>query len=156
MRSTRPLRPAHPPISRRTRASAIAVGALVVVTTLTGLTAASASAVMRSAASDSLFAAALTAVPSPAATITTESLRDVTAEARTTLAEARTALAGAQSVTSDISASGLDVGVADTTVDTGALTEQIDHLSALDVLPVFFLPAVSNRAAAETEDVVTR
>ena len=56
-------------------------------------------------------------------------------------------------MTADIAASGLDVGVETTTVDTTALREQIDRLSDLDMLPLLFLPGVTDKTADETQRV---
>ena len=59
-------------------------------------------------------------------------------------------------MTDDIAASGLDVGVDKTTVDTIALRTAIDRLSALDVVPALLLPEVTQDAAAETRRVVAQ
>lgn len=152
MRSTRSLRPARS-IRRHTLATAsVALGAILGTVALTGLTTASASADVGSSTDDSL-AAATVAPPSADAPVPAESLREITAQAKAALASANSALLAAQTVSADITASGLDVGVADTTVDTSELRDQIDRLSSLDVLPLLFLPGVTDGAAKATRSV---
>ena len=152
MRSPRPLSPAHS-TRRHTLASAgIAVGAVAGVVALTGLATVSASAYSDSATPPR----AIMAAAMPVASTLAETVRDITTEADTTLDTARDAVTAAQTVTADIAASGLDVGVADTTIDTTAIREHIERLSANDPLPLLFLPAMSRDAAAETQRVTAR
>ncbi|GAA1998802.1 phospholipase [Microbacterium pumilum] len=153
MRSTRPLRPARP-IHRHTLATAsVAAGAALAVIAMTGLTAASASASVGAATDETVAATILIAAPAPAETVEPATLAEITAQAKVSLAAAKESLAAAESVTADIAASGLDVGIEKTTVDTAALRDQIDRLSALDELPLFFLPGVQYEAASEVQRV---
>ncbi|GAA1960978.1 phospholipase [Microbacterium deminutum] len=155
MRSTRPLRPAHP-VRRHTLATAsVAAGAVLGIITMTGLTTASASADVGSSTSDSLISTTVT-IPSADAPARAETLREITAQAKATLAEAQSALVAAHSVSADIAASRLDIGTPATTVDTTALRAQIDRLSNLDVLPLLFLPGVTDGAATETKSVAAQ
>ena len=56
-------------------------------------------------------------------------------EMREALAAADTSISAATAVTSDIQASGLDVGEPDTSVDTAALEKAADRLEGADMLP---------------------
>ena len=67
---------------------------------------------------------------------------------------ARSALTEAATVTADITASGLDVGVADTSVDTADLREAMDRLSAFELVPVLLLPDVTEDVTTETRRVL--
>lgn len=156
MRSTRPLRHAHP-IRRRTLASAsVAVGAVLGVLTLTGLTTASASATVGSPDAASSTVRSATAPSTTQATVQPESVREITVEAKATLASAQSALDAADAVTADIAASGLDIGTKTTTIDTTALRTQIDRLSDFDVLPLLFLPGVTDSTADQTKGVAAQ
>ena len=151
MRSTHPLRPARR-LPRRTLAPAgVTLGAILGIVTLTGLTAASASAEVGASNAGPLAATALMSTPSTDAGFGTESVHDITADARATLEAARAALTAAEKAGADVAASGLDVAGARTTVDTAELREQIERLSAWDVLPLFFLPGVAEKTDDETK-----
>lgn len=80
-------------------------------------------------------------------------LREISAEAQTALDSARAALTAASRVTADISASGLDVGVPVTTIETSALRDQIERLSEFDVMPALLLAGVTDETASETRQV---
>ena len=150
MRSPRPLRPAHSTRRHTLESAGIAVGAVIGIFALTGVAAMSASAYSESPDSGSIMGTAM-----PAATALAQSVRQIDAEADATLSDARAALSAAQTVTADIAASGLDIGVA-TTLDTLALREHIERLSATDTLPLLFLPGMSDDAAGETQRVTAR
>ena len=81
-------------------------------------------------------------------------LREISDEAQSTLDSARAAVTAAGRVSADISASGLDVGVPVTTVDTTALRDQIDRLSAFDVMPALLLAGMTDETATETRQVL--
>lgn len=149
MRFTRPLRPAHNIRRRAVESATVALGAVVGVVILAGATAASASAL--EAASDAAPAASVPFVS--ADTLRAEPIQQLTAEAKTTLIAARTAVLAAETVAANIAASGLDVGVTDTTVDLTALRDHIERLSPVDKLPLLFLPSLTNDTAAETARV---
>ena len=155
MRSTRSLLPARN-LRRHTLVTAsVALGAVIGTVALTGLTTASASADVGATIDDVLATAAVTP-PAADAPARAESLREITAEAESALADATAALDGAQRVSADIAASKLDIGVTDTTVDTSDLRDQIDRLSSLDVLPLLFLPGVTDGAAEATQAVAEK
>ena len=127
-------------LARRTAVLGVALG----VVALTGITSATAAV----AATQPVVAAAIGSAG--------ETLSEISEQAESTLDDARAALRAAATVTDDIAASGLDVGVDKTTVDTIALRTAIDRLSALDVVPALLLPEVTQDAAAETRRVVAQ
>ncbi|SFS14758.1 hypothetical protein SAMN04487846_2982 [Microbacterium sp. cf046] len=86
----------------------------------------------------------------------TDTLLAISEQAQATLDAAHTALGVASTVEADIAASGLDVGVVDTSIDTDALQGAIDQLSALDLLPALMLPDITDATATETKQVLAR
>ncbi|MDN3495224.1 hypothetical protein QL996_04735 [Planococcus sp. APC 4015] len=76
-------------------------------------------------------------------------------DARSRLDDARATLAAASTVRSDITVSGLDLGV-DTSIDTAELVEAVDRLADADVIPVLLLPGVTSDTAAKTTAVAQR
>jgi len=104
------------------------------------------------AASDAPAATSGTSV----AETTSAPLSAITASGVTAMSKAQAAVAAAAKVTIDISASGLDVGTADTTVDTTKLGRLITKLRALDVTPAMMIPTLTSDAGAETDAVVTK
>lgn len=152
MHSLRPLRRAHklrrPTIATASVAAGVALGLAVTV----GVTAASASANDGSASGVTL-AAITTTAPWVAGQQFVEPIGRITADARTTLAAAHQAVADAAVVSAAVAASGLKVGSV-TSVDTTALRTQIDRLTPLDTLPLFFVPAVTDKTAQVTQEVV--
>jgi hypothetical protein len=154
MRSMRPLRPArttaaHTPSSRSRATATVAFGAALGMITIAGITAASAAADVGSSPAVS---AVTLAVPAFGA----EPIHAITAEATATLDAARAAVTAAEQVTSDVAASGLDVGVPTTTVDAAALQDRIKRLSPLEKLPLLFLPSLTDDAAHETQRIAAR
>ncbi|NNH05258.1 phospholipase, partial [Microbacterium ulmi] len=85
--------------------------------------------------------------------VTATSLSAMSENARKTLHDAREAVGAATKTTTEAEASGLDLGGADTKVDTSALRDEIERLSTLDVLPVFLLTDVVAETRAETARV---
>jgi hypothetical protein len=83
-----------------------------------------------------------------------DTLREISTSAETTLSSARAALIDVSAVTSDVAASGLDLGAEPTAIDTRTLRAQVDRLSALDLLPALLLPGVTTDAATETQRVL--
>ncbi len=77
------------------------------------------------------FTSSATTAPIVTATGTDEGSTDM----RAALAAADASVAAAAQVTSDIQASGLDIGEATTTVDTSALAEAADRLEGATLLP---------------------
>lgn len=84
---------------------------------------------------------------------TSAPLSAITAGGLTAMSAAQSAVAAAAKVSIDISASGLDVGTRDTTVDTEKLGGLITKLRALDVTPAMIIPTLTSDAKAETEVV---
>ena len=80
-----------------------------------------------------------------------------TSAADEALEAAAASIAAAETVAADIAASGLDVGVAETTVDTDDLQTAVDRLEMADRLPAELVPAfvddVAELAAAVDVDV---
>jgi len=58
-------------------------------------------------------------------------------------------LAAAAAVTADIAAAGLDIGIADTTVDTAALEDAAERLELADALPAVLVPSITDDVAEE-------
>ncbi|MBD3940416.1 phospholipase [Microbacterium sp. NEAU-LLC] len=141
--------PARRPRRRFTAAAVVAGTALGIVVT-TGLTLASPSL----AAAAPMAATAIASVAAPDATVHT--LRDIRADAKSTLLAARVAETAADSITADIAATGLDIGMTDTSVDTDDLTETTDRLAQLDIVPALLLPGLAADASAATEKVTAR
>ncbi|MFH8248820.1 phospholipase [Microbacterium sp. B2969] len=153
MRSTRLITPAR--ASRRAIAStAVATAALLGVVALTGAATTSASAAMRpSTTTPASFVYGTT--PALANSGPTQTMVRITADAEAALASAHVAVDEAASVVADTAASGLDVG-GPTTIDTTELREEIDKISAYDVLPTFLLPGVTEAAAEATQQVTVQ
>jgi hypothetical protein len=88
--------------------------------------------------------------PEPTATSAAAATDDASTVAREALAAAETSLAAAETVTADIAASGLDLGVGDTSIDTDELdgaVESLDSATRNDT------PFVSNLTDALTAEV---
>ncbi|MFJ6652598.1 lytic transglycosylase domain-containing protein [Microbacterium sp. NPDC091313] len=81
---------------------------------------------------------------------------DAAAEARAALAAADTAVQAASTVTSDIAASGLDVGDPNPTVDTAELQTAVDRLENADALPAPLVPSLTDDVTSLVESVDTR
>ena len=145
----------HAPDSRRARRTAArarrthTAGAIVAIglVALAGLSATAPA--FASPASSEPGAAAVAVLGSDAGT-----MREISTDAQSSLDAARAALTAAGRVTADISASGLDVGVPVTTIDTAALRDHIDRLSAFDVMPALLLAAITDETVAETRQVL--
>ena len=90
---------------------------------------------------------ATSAQPDPAVA---ESTADAAStDAHEAIAAADAAVAAAATVTADIAASGLDVGVPDTSVDTAELEDAADRLDlGIDHLPAPLLPDVTDDVTA--------
>lgn len=81
---------------------------------------------------------------------------DAASDARAALAAADTAVQAATTVTSDIAASGLDVGDPNPTVDTSALQTAVDRLEQADALPAPLVPALTEQVTTLVQTVDTR
>lgn len=127
---------------RRHGATALAVGAVVGLATITGF-ATSAAALDLDAVS--------TSSPS-AATAQTDAVSAITVRARTALEAARAAQAAAADARADAAASGLELE-GPTAVDTTDLREHIDRLASLDVLPLLLVPDLTDDALTEVRKV---
>ena len=151
---TRPLRPARKSHHRAATSTTVGVTAAIGVVVLTGLTTASAFADVGEMGSVPA-AIASSGMPIFGSAVQAEALSDISADAESTLTAARSARANANSVAADIAVSGLDVG-AKPSIDTTELSEQIEQLAALDILPLMLLPGVAEATATETADVVAQ
>lgn len=74
-------------------------------------------------------------------------------DARAALLAAKATIASAAKVATDIQASGLDVGVPVTTVDTDRLEAAVDHLEDAALLPAPLVSAFSAKVTAAVESV---
>lgn len=100
----------------------------------------------------------LASYSTPLPSVVADAADDPTAsETDAALAAATEALTAAETVAADIAASGLDVGVPDTTVDTDELESAVDRLELADRLPAELVPAfvdeVTEQVAAVEVDV---
>ena len=127
----------------------VAIGVAIGLVALTGVT----SAMPAVAATQSLATQVIAAAPegSPA-----ETLLEIAEDAQSTRDAARAALIEAAAVTADIAASGLDVGAANTVVDTTDLRARLDRMSGVDLVPALLVPGLSEDTATETRRVVAR
>lgn len=139
----------HTTARRRLLVPTVAAGAALGILT-TGLTLASPT--LANAAP--LAASAIASAAAPEATA--ETLRDIRVDAQGTLLTARVALTEAAAVTADIDASGLDLGVADTSVDTAPLEQATERLSKLGVVPMLLVPGLTADAADVTAEISAR
>ncbi len=101
---------------------------------------------------------ALASYSTPLPSVVADPADDATASETDAALEAATeALTAAETVAADIAASGLDVGVPDTTVDTDELESAVDRLELADRLPAELVPAfvdeVTEQVAAVEVDV---
>jgi hypothetical protein len=74
-------------------------------------------------------------------------------DAREALVDAKETIAAAATVTTDIKASGLDVGVPTTTVDTADLKKAVKRLQGAAMLPAMLVAAFSEDVATEVASV---
>jgi hypothetical protein len=134
--------------ARRARRNHLTAG--IVAAGLVALTALSATAPAVAAQTAAMSGSAAVAVTgSDAAT-----LSDISKKAQSSLADARSAMTVARAVSSDITASGLDIGVADTSIDTSRLRDAIDELSSLDVMPALLLTGLTDETQVQTRAVL--
>jgi hypothetical protein len=126
---------------------AVAAGAALGVLLTTGLT----------LASPTLASAAPLAVSTIASAVApAETLRDIRVDAQRTMLAVRLAQTQATTITDDIEASGLDLALDDTSVDTTELRQAAERLSKLDVVPMLLVPGLAADATKATEKVQTR
>lgn len=135
---------------RRFLVPTVAAGAALGIAVTAGLTLASPTL----AAAAPLAASAIASVAAPEATAA--SLRDIRVDAQGTLLAARVAMTEATAVTDDIGATGLDIGLPDTSIDTAALDEATDRLSKLDLVPMILVPGLTADAARATAQTSSR
>ncbi|WP_349428670.1 phospholipase [Microbacterium sp. LWS13-1.2] len=126
---------------------AVAAGAALGIALTTGLTLASPT--LANAAP--LAASAIASATAPEAT-----LRDIRVDAQGSVLAARVALTEAAAVTTDIAASGLDIGLPDTSIDTASLEDAADRLSKLDLVPMLLVPGITADANRVTARVSAR
>ena len=149
MHSDKSLTPARR-LRHRLFIPSVAAGAALGVALTAGLTIASPTL----AAAAPLAASAIASIAAPDAAEAT--FRDIRSDAQATLRAARAALTDATAVTDDIAAAGLDIGLADTSIDTAPLDREMERLADLDIVPMLLIPGIAADIATETEDVVDR
>ena len=88
--------------------------------------------------------ASFTTTAQPMANVTDSTADEISASAREALAAAETALTAAETVTADIAASGLDIGVADTSVDTAALAAAAERLEGSNRVSSPIVPTLTD------------
>ncbi|MFK4807532.1 phospholipase, partial [Microbacterium sp. ZW CA_36] len=126
---------------------AVAAGAALGIALTTGLTLASPT--LANAAP--LAASAIASATAPEAT-----LRDIRVDAQGSVLTARVALTEAAAVTTEIAASGLDIGLPDTSIDTASLEDAADRLSKVDLVPMLLVPGITADANRVTARVSAR
>ncbi|GAA1995463.1 lytic transglycosylase domain-containing protein [Microbacterium pumilum] len=101
--------------------------------------------------------ASYTTTAQPDAAVAKTETDTASSSAREAVADADAAVAAARTVAADIKASGLDVGVADTTIDTVALEETADRLElGIDHMPEPLLPWVTDQVTTLVSSVNKR
>lgn len=144
----------------RRRPALVAAGVGAAVLTMVGFSGALPVSGAEASATPAFTLASYTTAALPAAFAkgaSTGAASVVATEAQQALDAAGSAVSAASTVTTDISASGLDIGVADTTVDTRALQTSVDRLeAAVDSLPELLLPDVTDDVTALTDTVEAR
>ena len=142
-------------LARRARRRPILVAAGVGAALVTMVGFAGAMPVSQAEASGaSSFVLASYSTPAPSVSAPTAKTRTATTEAEKALEAADAAVAAAQTVATDITASGLDVGVAQPTVDVTELQDTADRLElAIDSLPAILIPAIVDDVTDETTAV---
>ena len=151
MRSNTPSAPARRDLrqaDRRSRrrpafvASGVAFGLVAAATFAATSPAAQAEAVDSTTAPTYALASLKTTIE-PAAATAASGTDEVATEALAALSAADATIAAAGSVTADIAASGLDLGVPDTSIDTSELTETVAQLNAAETLPAPFVAGIT-------------
>jgi hypothetical protein len=126
----------------RRRPAIVATGLAFAVLVTAGVTATAPTSQAEAAGSFTNFAlASFTTSAAQDATGTGIGADAVSSDARQALTAADAAIAAATTVTADISSSGLDIGVAEPTVDTAALQAAVERLEGADLLPAPLVPA---------------
>lgn len=153
--SRRSLRRAERRIRRRPVliASTLAVGILAAASFTTAAPMTQAEASGASAASLSGFALASYTTPVQAPAAGAEVAADAPAATDDVRAAADAAISAAQTVAADIAASGLDIGVPVTTVDTAALEAAVHVLDRADNLPAAYAADYTGVVTTETAAV---
>jgi hypothetical protein len=130
----------------RRRPAIIAAGLAFGLFASAGMTVTAAASQPEASGRTASFALASFTLPSQVATARADTASDrIAATTRQALTEADAALAAAATVTADIQASGLDIGVPDTTVDTAELEAAVARLQAgAATLPAPLLPDLAD------------
>lgn len=137
--------------ARRTLLTAATCAGLALgIVATTGLAAAAPLSVPDASASS--FSAPGTIVPVASA----PTLDAVTTGATAARTDAASALSRAETVRADVAATGLPLSIGDASIDTAALEDAVDRLDSTDLLPVLFVPALSQNAQTEVGRVSAR
>jgi hypothetical protein len=126
--------------SRRRPALVASTFALTVLCTVGFAATAPVSQAGASAYTPHVALASFTTTTDPVATVTVAGTDDISTAVREALAAADETIAAATTVTTDIQASGLDVGVPDPSVDTSKLEEAVNRLEGAEKLPAPLVP----------------
>ncbi|WP_345799980.1 lytic transglycosylase domain-containing protein [Microbacterium sp. AZCO] len=133
----------------RRRPVLVAAAAAVGVLTIVGIAEAVPVSTAEASGSTPSFALASYSTPLSTTKATVAAADPTTSDAQAAVDAAAAAVTAAQSVTSDIASSGLDIGVADTTVDTTDLQAAAARLeTGIGHLPEPFLPSVTDGVTA--------
>nr|BFF08719.1 hypothetical protein GCM10025699_00220 [Microbacterium flavescens] len=107
-----------------------------------GMTATTPASVAEASGSTPTFALASFTAPQPLAAAPTTAESKALSAARATVESADASIDAAATVTSDITASKLDIGDPETTVDTAELAVAVDRLDGANALPTLLLPSI--------------
>ncbi len=133
----------------RRRSVAVAAGLALGIVATAGISAAPASQAQASDAQPSYSLASYTIPTELGANVTAGWPDDITSDVSDALSAADDSIAAATTVTSDIAASGLDIGQPDTTIDTTELQAAVDRLSKADIVPALLMPPLTAKMTAQ-------
>ncbi|MHC9043464.1 aggregation-promoting factor C-terminal-like domain-containing protein [Microbacterium saperdae] len=122
-------------------------GALLGITLTVGIVSAPAAGAENPATAD-LAAAAVATGPQP--------LREIADDAAEAYAEATDAVSAAEALTTEVAASGLDLGDTVVSIDTSELQTDVDALADRALVPALLLEDLTSDAVADTSSVVAR
>ncbi|ANG86336.1 lytic transglycosylase domain-containing protein [Microbacterium aurantiacum] len=152
---TRRSRRAHRRAQRRAGiVAAAAAFSLIAVAGVTALPTSEAEASTSSFGDFTLASFSTTVEPTPVVSLS--GTDEISTAVRTALADADAALAASVEVSSQVDASGLDLGDTDTDIDTDALEDAADRLTASLDLPAPLLPGIAEQVADAVSAVEKR
>ncbi|MCH6229991.1 lytic transglycosylase domain-containing protein [Microbacterium sp. CFH 31415] len=107
-----------------------------------GMTVTTPTSLAEASGSTPTFALASFTAPQPLAAALSPAESEALSAARATVESADASIAAASQVTTDITASKLDIGDAETTVDTAELAAAVERLDGAKALPTLMLPSI--------------